>query len=212
MQVIATKRNGAKSFFSVLRFRKLDLLFTAAFCWSSLFAASVLFQAKGERPRQAPAAPLALEGTTSPDPPEPGRLLQQQELLPHRSGGWVFPANNPPRLVWRDAEEIRRLEVASPPPVRWFDTHLREARQPDHSGRWIAWVEGRAPNGLPLRRAHTFFCLPETIDPSVFPDLTIRFPNFPSPHTAPLLREYQSEIERTAKDLFGKAVFDQERA
>jgi len=107
---------------------------------------------------------------------------------------------------------MRRFGVASPPQVRWFDAELREAPQPNYSGRWLAWVQGQAPNGWPLRRAHTFFCLPEKIDPSGFPDLTIRFPNFPGPNTLPLLREYQSEIDRTAKELFGKAIFDQERA
>ncbi|MFN6109356.1 MAG: serine hydrolase domain-containing protein [Planctomycetota bacterium] len=183
-----------------------------AFFWFTNLIVTAVNPAKENCSRQHSPIPTFGAVTANRERQELSCLIHQQELLPHRSGGWVFPANNPPRLVWRDAEEIRRLEVASPPPVRWFDTHLREARQPDHSGRWIAWVEGRAPNGLPLRRAHTFFCLPETIDPSVFPDLTIRFPNFPSPHTAPLLREYQSEIERTAKELFGKAVFDQERA
>lgn len=161
---------------------------------------------------QSAAVQASSEEAAQAEQLEAGLLLQQQELLPNRSGGWIFPVINPPRVVWRDAEEICRLGIASPPRVRWFDAQLREANQPDQPGRWLAWIEGQAPNGFPLRRAHTFFCLPDKLDATDFPDLTIRFPNFPSPNASPLLREYQAEIERTAKDLFGKAVFDQERA
>ena len=183
-----------------------------ASCSPSLLVAGRSFLASdvGKRPALG-FLPLD-ESRALSDQQEAGRVIQQQELLPNRSGGWVFPGNNPPRLVWRDAEEMRRLGVASPPQVRWFDTDLREAPQPNYPGRWLAWVEAQAPDGRPLRRAHTFFCLPEKLDPTGFPDLSIRFRNFPAPNAPPLLREYHSEIERTAKDLFGKAVFDQERA
>ncbi len=140
------------------------------------------------------------------------RGVQQQELMPNRSGGWIFPVENPPRLIWRDAEEARRLGLESPPGVRWFDSNLHEASRPDHPGRWLAVVEGMAPNGTRLRRAQTLFCLPETIEPAWVPDLTLRFPNFPSATTPPLVREYQAEIERTAKDLFAKSVLDNEQA
>ncbi|MDP1563343.1 MAG: serine hydrolase domain-containing protein [Pirellulaceae bacterium] len=76
----------------------------------------------------------------------------------------------------------------------------------------MAWVEGVAPNGFPYRRSFTFFALPEKIDPTGFPDLTIHFPNFPAHDTSPLLREFEAEIKRSAKDAFVRAIWDSERA
>lgn len=145
------------------------------------------------------------------DPLASAREVQSLELLPHRTGGWIFPLSNPPHLVWRDAAMASHLGMQSPPQVRWFDQSLSESKQPDHPGRWMAWVEGTAPNGLPLRRSFTFFALPEKIDPVGAPDLSIRFPNFPAEDTPPLLREFQSEIERGAKEMFARAILDSER-
>lgn len=140
------------------------------------------------------------------------KQFQTQELVPHRSIGWVFPQTQPPRLIWRDAEEVKRLGGESPPKVRWFDRDLMEAEKPNHAGRWIALVEGLAPNGTPLRRAHTFYCLPEKPDLSGFPDLSVHFPNFPNDKTPALVREYQAEIERSAKEMVGRGLLDNERA
>jgi len=79
--------------------------------------------------------------------------VQTLELIPHRAGGWVFPLMSPTRLVWRDAAMASHLGMQSPPEVRWFDRSLSESKQPDHPGRWIAWVDGTAPSGLPFRRS-----------------------------------------------------------
>ena len=138
--------------------------------------------------------------------------VQSLELIPHRAGGWVFPLSNLPRLIWRDAAMATNLGLQNPPQVRWFDQSLQESKQPDHPGRWIAWVDGTAPNGLPFRRSFTFFALPEKMDPVGIPDLSIRFTNFPAENTSPLLKEFQSEIERGAKEMFARAILDSERA
>ncbi|MBL8890239.1 MAG: beta-lactamase family protein [Planctomycetaceae bacterium] len=140
-----------------------------------------------------------------------GKNVQTLELIPRRSGSWIFPLEAPPELVWRDAVAAAELGFPNPPAVRWFDHALRETVKPDHAGRWLAFVEGVAPNGFPFRRSFTFFALPKQIDVSSVPDLTIQFPNFPNEATPPLLREFQHEIERSAKDIFSRALMDNER-
>lgn len=141
-----------------------------------------------------------------------GKDAQALELIPRRTGSWVFSLAAPPQLVWRDAAIAAELGLPNPPQVRWFDHTLREAEKPDRAGRWLAYVEGVAPNGFPFRRSFTFFALPEQIDVHAVPDLTIDFPNFPNDATTPLVREFQNEIERSAKEIFARAMMDNEQA
>lgn len=141
-----------------------------------------------------------------------GKDVQALELIPRRTGSWVFPLVAPPQLIWRDAVTAAELGLPNAPQVRWFDQTLREAQKPDRAGRWLAYVEGVAPNGFPFRRSFTFFALPEQIDVRAVPDLTIDFPNFPNDATTPLVREFQNEIERSAKEIFARSMMDNERA
>src|SRR5262245_51181154 len=79
------------------------------------------------------------------------RQFQDQELTTARPFGYLFNPGDPPRLIWRDVDEVRRLGSDGRLRVRWFDTDLNEADKPAHPGRWAAYVEGTAPNGTPVR-------------------------------------------------------------
>ena len=72
---------------------------------------------------------------------------------------------------------------------------------PDEPGRWLAWIEGTAPNGTPLRRSLTFYGLPKELPSSYAPDLTIAFPHFPGPNAPAALQEHQAEVLRLANDM-----------
>lgn len=138
--------------------------------------------------------------------------FQAQEIIPSRFGGWIYQLGNPtPRLIWRDVDEVRRLGRDVPFQVRWFDADLNEASEPDHAGRWMAWVEGRAPNNTPFRRSFTFYVFPQEIQNGFAPDLTVVLPNFPGDHAPPAWIEHQSEFNDAAKDFLTRGLFGDER-
>src|SRR5512145_2383177 len=94
--------------------------------------------------------------TTTRPLSEERRDFQTQELIPAAPSSFVFNADSPPRIVWRDLEEVTRLGVTGPLRVRWFDAGLNEIAKPQAPGRWGAFIEGTAPNGTLVRRALTF--------------------------------------------------------
>ena len=134
-----------------------------------------------------------------------------QELITAKPGGWIFKPGETPRIVWRDLEEVRRLGFNSRLRVRWFDAGLNESATPEEPGRWLAWIEGTAPNGTPFRRALTFYGLPEDFGLSFTPDLTVAFPHFPGPKAPQTLREHQAELSRLAGEIVLHAILDSER-
>jgi CubicO group peptidase (beta-lactamase class C family) len=139
--------------------------------------------------------------------------FQAQEIIPSRFGGWVFQEGTPtPRLIWRDVDEVRRLGCDAALRVRWFDGDLTEAAEPNHAGRWMAWVDGQAPNGTPLRRAFTFYVFPQKIDDGQLPDLTVAFPNFPGKNPLPAWVEHRAEIEQAAEQSLTRGFIDSEQA
>lgn len=152
-----------------------------------------------------------------PSPPATDRLrqdrheFQAQELMLARSGGWIFTPGETPRVVWRDVEAVRRLGCQQPLRVRWFDAKLNEHPSPDAPGRWLAWIEGTAPNATPLRRALTFYALPKDLPASLAPDLTVAFPKFPGPQAPAALREHQAEVIGLASDMVVRALLDSEK-
>ena len=137
--------------------------------------------------------------------------FQAQELITTKFGSWIFQLGTIPKLVWRDVNEVQRLGGQNSLPIRWFDGNLQEHPQPNQPGRWMAWIEGRAPNGTPFRRSFTFFALPKKIEGGFAPDLTIRFPNFPGADAPPAWREHRSEFHRVAKDMMIRALIDSEQ-
>lgn len=141
------------------------------------------------------------------------REFQSLELFTSRQGSWIFPLTLPPKIVWRDAEAAAKFGLAPGFKIRWFDSKLKEAQLPDQGGRWIALIEGTAPNQTPFRRAFTFYALPPKLDDSnaFVPDLTIRLPNFPGPRAPAAWQEHQAEFDQNSRDLLVKSLIDQER-
>ncbi len=92
--------------------------------------------------------------------------FQSLEMFTSRQGSWIFPLALPPKVVWRDAEAARKFGFAPGLVIRWFDSNLEEAKLPNTGGRWIALLEGTAPNKTPFRRALTFYALPPKLDSS----------------------------------------------
>jgi CubicO group peptidase (beta-lactamase class C family) len=155
--------------------------------------------------RWAPALPAPEQRT------EERRQFQQQELITARSDTWVFKPGDTPRIVWRDVAEVERLGGDTELGVRWFDANLEESPAPDESGRWLAWVEGAAPNGTPFRRSLTFYGLPKDFATSYVPDLTLAFPHFPGSKAPPVLQEHQAEVFRLANEMLPRTVIDSEK-
>src|SRR5262249_56155997 len=77
-----------------------------------------------------------------PGAPEPlkvrRRLFQDQELTTARPFSSIFNPGDPPRLIWRDVDEVRRLGSDGRLRVRWFDTELNETDKPARPGRCAA--------------------------------------------------------------------------
>lgn len=139
------------------------------------------------------------------------RAFQLQELMLAKSGGWIFKPGETPRILWRDLETVRRLGCSEPLRVRWFDADLNESPEPDAPGRWLAWIEGTAPNGTPLRRSRTFYALPEQLPASILPNLTVALPNLSSPEVPAVVREHEAEIVRLANDALVRTVMGNEQ-
>jgi len=138
------------------------------------------------------------------------REFQSQELMLARAGTWIFKPGETPRILWRDPDAVRQLGCRQALRVRWFDAQLNEAPTPNAPGRWLAWIEGVAPNGTPLRRALTFYGAPQEMPTTYSPDLTVAFPRFPGPGAPSVLREHQAELIRLASDLVVRAVLESE--
>ncbi|MCB9925410.1 MAG: beta-lactamase family protein [Planctomycetaceae bacterium] len=142
---------------------------------------------------------------------EKRREFQSQELMLAKSGTWIFKPGETPRILWRDVETVRQLGCSKPLHVRWFNTELNESPEPNAPGRWLAWIEGTAPNGSPLRRARTFYALPNLLPSSFSPDLTVAFPNFPGPDSPAVVKEHEAEIVHLANDSLVQAVLGSEQ-
>lgn len=143
---------------------------------------------------------------------EQRQQFQNQELIAAKPGAWIFKPGETPRIAWRDADEVRRLGFDGRLRVRWFDAKLNESTAPNGPGRWLAWIEGTAPNGTPLRRAMTFFGLPKDFLSGFAPDLTVAFPHFPGPNAPASLREHQAELTRMMGDLVLHALLESDKA
>lgn len=137
--------------------------------------------------------------------------FQVQELMPSRSGGWIFPLGSAPRIVWRDVDEVRRLGRDAAFRVRWFDAGLVEHPAPNVSGRWMASIEGKAPNGTPLRRSFTFYALPQKIEGAFVPDLSVELPGFPGANAPLAWQEHKSEFDRIGREFLTRSLVDCEK-
>lgn len=136
--------------------------------------------------------------------------FQAQELIAAQSATWVFKPGETPRVIWRDVEEVRRLGGDPQLQVRWFDANLQESPAPTGPGRWMAWIEGTAPNGTPLRRALTFYGLDPDFLGSYAPDLTVALPYFPGPRAPAVWQEHRAELLRSAENCVVRLLVDSE--
>jgi CubicO group peptidase (beta-lactamase class C family) len=119
----------------------------------------------------------------------------------------------PPKIVWRDADAARSFGFAPGFDIRWFDSHLEEVKLPNKGGRWIALLEGTAPNKTPFRRALTFYALPSQLDNTnvYVPDLTVHLPYFPGTEAPVAWQEHQAEFDRSSRDFLVKSLMDHEQ-
>src|SRR3972149_2002650 len=84
-----------------------------------------LSRAEAEPIPAAEAAPLTREPKIE-SAVDRRRRFQSQELITAAPNTWIFNAGDPPRIVWRDIEEVRRLGFDGPLRVRWFNAKLEE--------------------------------------------------------------------------------------
>ncbi len=142
------------------------------------------------------------------------RLFQDQELTTARPFGYIFNPGDPPRLIWRDVDEVRELGSDGRLRVRWFDTELNETDRPGHPGRWAAYVEGTAPNGTPVRRSLTLYCRPPGFLLFFFPPdgLPDNLPQRTSTVAPAVWAEHRQELARLPRDLLFRAANDSPEA
>lgn len=142
------------------------------------------------------------------------RQFQDQELTTARPFGLVFNPGDPPRVIWRDVDEVRRLGSDGRLRVRWFDTDLNEAEKPAHPGRWAAYVEGTAPNGTPVRRSLTFYARPPLFLLFFFPPdvITAALPQKGSAVPPQVWEEHRGEVANLPRDLLFRAANDSPEA
>lgn len=164
---------------------------------------------------QMPPVPTAGQASSQQAPnsesiPVQRQQFQAQELITAKRNSWIFTAGDPPRIVWRDVDELRRLGFEGPLRIRWFDAQLEEVAVPSKPGRWGAWVEGTAPNGTPLRRALTFYSPAK--DSFVFfaPEITVTLPTVPESAAMDVWREHEAELSRLSTDLLRRTFADSE--
>jgi CubicO group peptidase (beta-lactamase class C family) len=179
-------------------------------CLVTLPGHRCLGQAKQTPSGAKPSAPSAKELMTERKRQD-RHEFQSQELMLAKAGAWIFKPGETPRALWRDSEAVSRLGCDRPLRVRWFDAKLNESPVPNAPGRWLAWIEGTAPNGTPLRRSLSLYGLPKALPTSFAPDLTVAFPKFPGPQAPPALKEHQAELTRLASDMVVRAVLDSEK-
>lgn len=102
---------------------------------------------------------------TSINPEDRLREFQREELaLARRSMGHVFWPGSVPQIIWRDVDRVRELIGAADFEIRWFDGEFNEVPTPDKPGRYAAYIEGKMPDGTPVRRAMTFYAQPPEIN------------------------------------------------
>jgi CubicO group peptidase (beta-lactamase class C family) len=189
-----------------------NVLLMATLCVASGVAADSLAQVTPTAPSGGPRPPVkAGQEAELNRKKEERRRLQDQELITARPLSRIFNPGDPPRIVWRDVDDVRRMGADGQLRVRWFDADLNEAAKPARPGRWGASIEGTAPNGTPVRRAMTFYCRPPYFLFFLFPpDYSIAFPEKTHSISPAVWREHQDEIAPVPKALLFKAVNDDE--
>jgi CubicO group peptidase (beta-lactamase class C family) len=139
------------------------------------------------------------------------RRFQDHPLTTAKPFGFIFNVGETPRIIWRDADDVRRMGGDARLTVRWFDANLQEAEAPNAPGRWGAYIEGTAPNGTPLRRAMTFYARPPGFLFYFLPEEFREIPLPPGPVAAAVWEEHREELARSSRELLFRAVNDSEQ-
>jgi CubicO group peptidase (beta-lactamase class C family) len=184
---------------------------TALLAITALLTSSVLGPPRGSQTAGAEAGPAAAEAQAKRKQDE-RRSFQSQELMTAARYNWIFNLATPPRIIWRDVDEVRRLGCDGRLRVRWFNAALNEVVQPNESGRWLAWIEGTAPNGTPLRRALTFYALPKIVPLQGAPEFSVSLPRAPGTLSPDVWREHQAELSKTLNDVLLRAILDSQHS
>lgn len=179
-------------------------------CFLALTLWSVVYSAAQEVILATPPSKAGQSDEEKLRRKEERQRFQASELITAKPFTCIFNPGDPPRIVWRDLEEIRRLGAEGRLRVRWFDADLNEVAIPNRPGRWGAYIEGTAPNGTPLRRAMTFFCRPPGFLVYWQPDFSVPFPPQPGPIAREVWQEHQAEISRICGDLCLRSLNDSE--
>lgn len=162
-----------------------------------------------------PVAPFAAEPKGQPPDPlrqlrDDRRAFQDQQLITAKPNSFILTGDKPPRIIWRDAEEVRRLGGETKLRVRWFDAALNEAACPEGPGRWIAHIESTAPNGTPVRRGMTFFRPPKDWMLLGEPEKPNPLPERPDSIPAEVWDERRAELSSALRDATLDALLDSE--
>ena len=84
-------------------------------------------------------------------------------IAPANRNTWntIFTPGDFPVIEWENKYLVEKLFGDFPLKIRWFNNELKEVNQADFPGRYGCYVEGKAPDGTFIRRARTFYCMPE---------------------------------------------------
>jgi CubicO group peptidase (beta-lactamase class C family) len=91
--------------------------------------------------------------------------FQNCELRPRGRWDYMFTPGKFPEMVWEEPHVVEKLMGSFPLDVRWFNDELEEVAVPGKPGRYLAYVEGRTPSGMIIRRALTLYCRPSDWHP-----------------------------------------------
>jgi CubicO group peptidase (beta-lactamase class C family) len=86
--------------------------------------------------------------------------FQNCKLRPQGRWDYMFTPGKFPEIVWEKPYLVEKLMGSFPLVVKWFNTEFEEVTIPEKPGRYLAYVEGRTPLGMTIRRALTLYCRP----------------------------------------------------
>ncbi len=81
------------------------------------------------------------------------------DVEPVGETGYFIEPGGFPQLRWKDAATMNRLVGEIPFETRWFGPDAQPVQTPTQSGRYAAVVDALTPDGAPLRRSVSFYCV-----------------------------------------------------
>jgi len=96
----------------------------------------------------------------------------EQEFLPE--GGLLLrEGQHLPKLVWHNSKLVGTVLEDTKIPTQWFDADFNAVNVANKPGRYYVYGEAPAPQGPPLRRAMTCYCVPSDVDLRAIAEKTI---------------------------------------